>query len=72
MVGGRLMINCGGNVVKVTDNGICSEVSSTDSFLPRNSVIQALSEAFPKQVRNSTKFYFYFLVRFVLFIGVEL
>ncbi|XP_022952085.1 uncharacterized protein LOC111454843 isoform X3 [Cucurbita moschata] len=50
MVGGRLMINCGGNVVKVTDNGICSEVSSTDSFLPRNSVIQALSEAFPKQV----------------------
>ncbi|XP_023553706.1 uncharacterized protein LOC111811183 isoform X3 [Cucurbita pepo subsp. pepo] len=50
MVGGRLMINCGGNVVKVTDNGICSEVSSTDSFLPRNSVIQALSEAFPKQL----------------------
>ncbi|XP_038876687.1 uncharacterized protein LOC120069080 isoform X3 [Benincasa hispida] len=51
MVGGRLMINCGGNeVVNVTDNGICSEVSSTDCFWPNNSVIEALSEVFPKQL----------------------
>ncbi|XP_008447062.1 uncharacterized protein LOC103489616 [Cucumis melo] len=51
MVGGRIMINCGGNeVVHVTENGMRSEVSSTDCFLPHISVIEALSEVFPKQL----------------------
>lgn len=51
MVGGRLMINCGGNeVVNVTDNGVCNEVSSTDCFWLHNSMIEALSEVFPKQL----------------------
>uniref|UniRef100_A0A0A0K7K7 PABS domain-containing protein n=1 Tax=Cucumis sativus TaxID=3659 RepID=A0A0A0K7K7_CUCSA len=57
MVGGRIMINCGGNVVHVTENGMCSEVSSTDCFLPHISVIEALSEVFPKQVCHDIKLY---------------
>lgn len=56
MVGGRIMINCGGNeVVHVTENGMRSEVSSTDCFLPHISVIEALSEVFPKQVWHDLK-----------------
>lgn len=51
------MINCGGNVVHVTENGMCSEVSSTDCFLPHISVIEALSEVFPKQVCHDIKLY---------------
>ncbi|XP_022147906.1 uncharacterized protein LOC111016725 isoform X2 [Momordica charantia] len=51
MVGGRLMINCGGNeAANVIGNGICSEVSLTNCFWPQNSVIEVLSKAFPEQL----------------------